>query len=120
MNESSCGWVEFLNELSNMGEENHWGEMGTLKTTMKMEISPFDRFVVVSSTVVDVDDGSSPRDGLHGRWRFGLADCGDSNWCIPVLFLPQNRSEKAYQFGSWDVPRRKLHPLLTLRSVQPS
>jgi hypothetical protein len=103
-----------------MGEENHWGEMGgTLKTTMKMEISPFDRFdVVVPSTVVDVDDESSSRDELNERWRFGLADCGDNIRCL--LLSPQNRLEQAYPFGSWDVPRRKLHRLLSLRSVPPS
>ena len=61
--------MEFWNELSNTGEENHGGEMmGTLKTTMKMEISQFDRFVVVvPSTVVHVDDESSSRAELNER-----------------------------------------------------
>ena len=73
-----------MNGLSNMGT-NPWDAVvvpdGTLKTTMKMEVSQFDRRVEPStSVVVDDDDAELSRAELNERWRFGLADSGDGVW----------------------------------------
>ena len=81
-----------MNGLSNMGT-NPWDAVvvsdGTLmKTTMKMEVSQFDRRVEPSTSVVVVhdDDAESSRDELNERWRFGLAGV----WW--KLLSPKNRS----------------------------
>ena len=83
-----------MNGLSNMGT-NPWDAVvvpdGTLKTTMKMEVSQFDRRVEPStSVVVDDDDAELSRAELNERWRFGLADSGDGVWW--KLLSPKNRS----------------------------